>query len=174
MTISTATASASYTGNGATQIFPVPFYFLVDTDLKVSKKVAATGVVSVLTLNSDYTVSDAGDQAGGSITTLAVPASGDLLFIERNVSAVQETAYPVNSPFPAASHEKALDRLTMIAQQLRTADTYTLTRDPLSNAYDAGGNHRQCGRRSRPPRCPEPAAGAGPHHRGRRARVGRR
>lgn len=140
MTISTDTATAPYTGNGVTQIFPVPFYFLVDTDLKVSKKVAATGVVSVLTLNSDYTVSDAGNQAGGSITTLAVPASGDQLFIERNVDAVQETSYPENGIFPAASHEKALDRLTMLAQQILSKLTFGLFRDPLANTYDVGGN----------------------------------
>jgi hypothetical protein len=140
MTISSNTATASYAGNGVTQVFPVPFYFLADKDLKVSKKVAATGVVSVLTLNSDYTVSDAGNQAGGSITTLAVPASGDQLFIERNVDAVQETAYPANSPFPAASHEKALDRLTMLVQQLLTGLGFKLGKNALSTTYDVGGN----------------------------------
>lgn len=139
MTISTDTASASYTGNGVTQIFPVPFYFLVDTDLKVSRKVAATGVVSVLTLNSDYTVTGAGVQAGGSITTPVAPATGDQLFIERNVDAVQETAYPVNGIFPAASHEKALDRLTMLVQQILSKLTFGLFRDPLGGTYDAGG-----------------------------------
>lgn len=140
MTISTATASASYTGNGTTQIFPVPFYFLVDTDVKVSRKVATTGVISVLTLNSDYTLSGAGNQAGGSATLVTAPASGDLLFIERNVDLVQETAYPDNGIFPASSHEKALDRLTMITQQLATADVYTLTRDPLADYFDIDGN----------------------------------
>lgn len=140
MTVSSATANASYTGNGSTQIFPIPFYFLVDTDIKVSKKAAATGVISTLTLNSDYTLTGAGNQAGGSATLVVAPASGDQIFIERNVIAVQETAYPVNSTFPAASHEKALDRLTMLVQQLQTADEFTLTRDPLADFYDVGGS----------------------------------
>lgn len=140
MTISSDIASASYTGNGVTQIFPVPFYFLVNTDLKVSQKSAATGLVSVLTLNSAYTVSGAGNEAGGSITILTAPASGDQIFVERDVDAVQETAYPENGIFPAASHEQALDRLTMLVQQLETADDYTLMRNPLLGYYDVGGN----------------------------------
>jgi hypothetical protein len=139
MTISSNTASASYTGNGVTAIFPVPFYFLTDTDLKVSRR-TATGAESVLTLNSDYTVSDAGNQAGGSVTTIPALSAGDQLFIERNVDAVQETAYPTNGYFPAASHEKALDRLTMLAQQVLTALGFKLGRGPLDTSYDVGGN----------------------------------
>lgn len=139
MTISSNTASASYTGNGVTAIFPVPFYFLTDTDLKVSRRTAA-GVVSVLVLNSDYTVSDAGNQAGGSVTTIPALPAGDQLFIERNVAAVQETAYPDNGYFPASSHEKALDRLTMLAQQVLTALGFKLGRGPLDTSYDVGGN----------------------------------
>lgn len=142
MTISRNAASASYTGNGTTAIFPVPFYFLADADLKVTRKTAA-GVVSVLTLNSDYTVSGAGNQAGGSVTLVTAPLGGsppDQIFIERNVQAVQETEYPDNGIFPAASHEKALDRLTMLAQQLLTALGFKLGRGPLDTAYDVGGN----------------------------------
>lgn len=115
MTVNTSTSTASYTGNGSTAIFSVPFYFLADADLKVSKLTAA-GVSSVLALNSNYTVSDAGNKAGGSITTVPALPAGDKIFIERNVDAVQQTEYPVNSAFPAASHERALDRLTMLAQ----------------------------------------------------------
>lgn len=140
MTISTDTATASYTGNGTTQIFPIPFYFLVDTDIKVSQKVAATGVISVLTLNSDYTLAGAGNQAGGSATFVSAPASGDQIFVERNVDAVQETAYPENGIFPAASHERALDRLTMLVQQILSKLTFGLFRDPLAATYDVGGN----------------------------------
>jgi hypothetical protein len=139
MTINSATATASYTGNGTTAIFPVPFYFLTDEDLKVTRKTAA-GVVSVLTLNSGYSVSDAGNPQGGSITTIPALPLGDQIFIERNVSAVQETEYPPNGYFPAASHEKALDRLTMLVQQILSKLTFGLFRNPLTAAYDAGGN----------------------------------
>lgn len=147
MTISSTTAEASYNGNGVSHIFPVPFYFLVDTDVKISKKSGATGAVTVLTLNSDYTLTGAGNQAGGSANLIVAPAGNDpgtgnpdQILIERNVTAVQETAYPTNGIFPAESHEKALDRLTMLVQQLQTADGRTLTRGGLQTTYDLAGN----------------------------------
>jgi hypothetical protein len=140
MTVSTDTASASYTGNGSTTVFTVPFYFLVDADLKITKKSAATGAISTLVLNSDYTLTGSGDTGGGSAILAVAPASGDQLYIERNVTAVQQTAYPPNSPFPAASHEKALDRLTMLVQQILNKVTFGLFRNPLTSTYDVGGN----------------------------------
>lgn len=138
MTVNSATATASYTGNGSTTAFPVPFYFLVDTDLKVSRKPAGAPTSSVLTLNSDYTIAGAGNQLGGTLMMLTAPAANDQLFIERNVQAVQQTAYPENNRFPAASHEKALDRLTMLAQQLISKLSFGLFRDPLGATYDLG------------------------------------
>lgn len=140
MTVNSTTATASYTGNGVTQLFPIPFYFLLDTDLKVSKKVAVTGVTTVLALNSGYTVSGSGNPSGGTLTLLAVPANGDQIFIERNIAFVQQTAYPENNKFPSASHEKALDRDTMGLQQLDSKLSRALVRDPLGTTYDLGAN----------------------------------
>jgi len=140
MTVSSPIASATYTGNGSTQIFTVPFYFLVDGDVKISQKAATTGAVTVLALNSDFTLSGAGVTTGGTATLVVAPATGDTIYIERNVSEVQETAYPDNSPFPASSHERALDRLTMIAQQNTTAVGLKLGKGALDNFYDVGGN----------------------------------
>ena len=140
MTVNTSTAQAQYVGNGVSQTFAIPFYFLVDTDIKISKKTAATGAVSVLTLNSDYTLTGAGNGAGGSATLVVAPASGDQILIERNVVAVQQTAYPSNSVFPSASHEMALDRLTMLVQQLQVAGSRTLTRGGLATTYDLQNN----------------------------------
>ncbi len=120
--------------------FPVPFYWLVDTDIKVSQKAVATGVVTVLTLNSDYTLTGAGDEGGGSMTLAVAPLAGDSLYVERDVAVVQQTAYPTNGPFPASSHERALDRLTMIAQELKSTTGRALIRDPLGSVYDLGTN----------------------------------
>lgn len=140
MTVESATASASYTGNGSTTVFTVPFYFLVDTDLKVTRKSAATGLITTLVLNSDYTLTGAGSSGGGSLTTSPALPNLDEIYIERNVVAVQETAYPSNSPFPSASHERALDRLTMLVQQVKAAFGFALQKTPLGATYDAGGN----------------------------------
>lgn len=140
MTVNTSTSTASYIGNGVTVGFPVPFYWLVDTDIKVSQKSTATGVVTVLTLNSDYTLTGAGDEDGGSMTLAIAPPAGDSLYVERSVTIVQQTAYPTNGPFPASSHERALDRLTMIAQEQKSTQALALIRDPLGSTYDLGAN----------------------------------
>jgi hypothetical protein len=41
--------------------------------------------------------------------------------IVRNVPLTQQTDYQANDPFPAESHEEALDKLTMLTQQLQDA-----------------------------------------------------
>lgn len=126
MTVSSENRRADYNGDGATVAFPTGFRFLQDSDLKVIKTVIATGIESVLTLNSDYTVVGAGDDSGGTVTTNVAPASSEKLSILRSVSLTQETDYVENDEFPAESHEKALDKLTMISQQLQEVSDRTL------------------------------------------------
>ena len=112
MTVSTTTSRVEYAGNGATTAFSVPFYFLANADLKVYQ--AGT----LKTLTTHYTVSGAGTPAGGTVTFLSAPANGEDVVIFRDPALTQTTDYAPNDPFPAESHERALDRLTMIAQRL--------------------------------------------------------
>lgn len=120
MTVSSQTAKVSYAGNGSTKTFAVNFYFLADGDLRISKR-AANGTETTLVLTTNYTVSGAGNPSGGSITLTsgtAAPATGETITISRNVPLTQETDYQANDDFPAESHERALDKLTMEVQQL--------------------------------------------------------
>lgn len=125
MTVSSETAKVKYTGDGTTTTFPVPFYFLADAHLKVV--ILAANVETILTLNTDYTVSGAGNPAGGSITTTIAYGIYAQITIARNVPFTQETDYQPNDPFPAASHEEALDKLTMETQQLNEELSRSLT-----------------------------------------------
>jgi hypothetical protein len=79
------------------------------------------GTEAILDLNTDYIVTGAGNQNGGSLTTtFAVPIDWHLR-IERIVEPTQLTSYQEGDAFPALSHERALDKLTMLVQQaLRT------------------------------------------------------
>lgn len=120
MTVSSQTSRVDYAGDGVTTIFPVPFYFLEDSHLKVILSDDSTGAETVLVLNTGYTVTGAGVLAGGSITATTEPSVGFTLTILRSVPVTQETDYVPNDPFPAESHERALDKLTMIAQQTTT------------------------------------------------------
>lgn len=117
MTVSSTVSKVSYSGNGSTTTFTVSFYFLDNTHLKVIKR-SSLGVETTLTLTTDYTVTGAGVLSGGSITTTVAPALGETLVIVRNVPLTQEVDYQANDPFPAETHEKALDKLTMEVQQV--------------------------------------------------------
>lgn len=116
MTVSSTTSRVSYSGNGSTTAFAVSFYFLENTHLKVILR-AADGTETVMALTTHYTVSGAGNPAGGTVTMNTAPAAGTTLVIVRNVPLTQETDYQANDPFPAESHERALDKLTMEVQQ---------------------------------------------------------
>jgi hypothetical protein len=63
---------------------------------------------------------------------VAAPPTGTQLIIVRNVPATQETDYLANDPFPAESHERALDKLTMLVQQELTESDRAL-KIPLSS-----------------------------------------
>ncbi|MBK59438.1 MAG: hypothetical protein CML01_11620 [Pseudomonas sp.] len=117
MTVQTNTNVASFNGNGVTQIFPIAFKFNNDTDLVVLLVDDATGSASLLTLNSDYTVSGEGDEEGGLINVVVAPASGKRLKVTRVVDILQLTDLRNQGKFFAEIHEDALDLLTMIAQQ---------------------------------------------------------
>ncbi len=145
MTVSTTTARVSYAGNGSTVTFNVGFYFLADSHLKVTLR-AADGTETVKTLTTDYTVSGAGNPSGGSITLGTAPASGVTVVVTRNVPQTQLVDYQPNDPFPATTHEQALDQLTMEVQQLQEQVTRAIklstTNTMTSTEFTVGATNR--------------------------------
>jgi hypothetical protein len=125
MTVSSSTARVSYSGNGSTVDFAVGFYFLENSHLQVIIR-AANGTETVKTITTDYTVAGAGNPAGGTVTMLTAPVSGETLVVVRNVPLTQQTDYQANDPFPAETHEEALDKLTMLTQQLQDGLTRSI------------------------------------------------
>ena len=118
MSVATSTSTISYTGNNsAVTPYSVPFPFFDSSDLVVVKKLTATGEETALALSADYTVDGAGDSEGGSVVTaVAIPPTYTLT-IYREIPITQPTSYITADDFPAASHERALDRLTYLSQQ---------------------------------------------------------
>lgn len=116
MTVSTTTRRVAYNGNGSTTAFAVPFVFFGPTELQVIAR-ASDGTETVLAISTDYTVSG-GNGATGTVTAVTAPASGVSWTIIRNTARTQLTDYVPNDPFPAQTHERALDRLTAIAQEV--------------------------------------------------------
>lgn len=118
MTISTTESKISYNGNGTTTVFAFPYPFFQDSDLVVIR-VAANGTETTLALNTDYTVTGENTDNDGSVTCTTAPVSGSRLVIYRQIALTQETDYISGDAFPAETHERALDRLTLISQQLQ-------------------------------------------------------
>jgi hypothetical protein len=116
MTVSSTTTKNSYSGDGSTTTFAYTFKIFADADLTVILRSAA-GTETVQTLTTNYSVTNAGNANGGNVVFVTAPASGVTVVIRRNIAQTQTTDYTANDPFPAESHEDALDRLTFIAQQ---------------------------------------------------------
>jgi hypothetical protein len=118
MSVQSTILRADYAGNGLTKVFVVPFYFLDNDHVKILRTDLVTGAVATLTLDTDYTLDGVGSVYGGAATLATAPTTSQKLSVLRNVPYTQLYHYVENDPFPAASHEGALDQLTMEIQQL--------------------------------------------------------
>ncbi|SMG01075.1 glycosyl hydrolase family 28-related protein [Burkholderia singularis] len=120
MTVTSDFQEISYQTDGTTFHFPIPFYFLSDDHI-VAYAVAPDGAEHDLVHGTDFILSGAGNESGGSLTLLTPLAAGNLFTISRVVPITQESKYQQNDPFPSSTTEKALDKLTMIDQQHASA-----------------------------------------------------
>lgn len=130
MAITSTVNKLTYNGNGTQTVFPFSFKIFEETDIQVILT-QADGTEIPLALTTDYTVSAIRDDYtnGGNVTTtgsFSPPASGETLTLVRLMPLTQETDYTENDSFPAETHENALDKLTMIAQQLNEEITRNL------------------------------------------------
>ena len=126
MTVSTTDSRISYAGNGSTTPFSYPYLFLSETHLVVILVVDATGVETTQTLTTHYTTTGEGDAGGGTVTMVTAPANGETLVLSRATSLDQAIDYQSNDTFPADTHEGALDKLTLIAQDNATNNSRSL------------------------------------------------
>ena len=133
-TVSSTTTKAQYVLASQVQTLSVPFVFNLQTDLYVTD--SATSPVSVLTLNSDYSVAG-GSGATGSITTIAGGTgnvqSGDTITILRNVPFTQTTSYTSGGVFNPRLLEANLDKLTTAVQELGEISSRSLRFQPDEN-----------------------------------------
>jgi len=120
MTVSSTTTKNSYSGNASTTVFAYGFKIFDDDDITVIIRTDSTGAEATKTKTTHYTVSNVGNSSGGNVTFTSgnTPASGQTVVLIRNTARTQLTDYTPNDPFPADSHEDALDKLTLIVQEL--------------------------------------------------------
>jgi hypothetical protein len=129
MSISSETRRIQYTLSGSGQTLTVPFYFLAPLDLAVVR--TSANVDTTLTIVTDYTVANAGNPSGGTITLVAGTA-GDIITIYGIATQTQGTDLTNNGPLPAATLTQMVDRLTILSQQQELTLKRTV-RVPVSN-----------------------------------------
>jgi hypothetical protein len=138
MSVSTTTNRASFSGNGSTTAFSYPYKFLANGDLVVIVRVDATGVETTKTITTHYTVTGAGEDAGGTVTMVTAPATGETLIIYNDPALTQGIDLTENDNLPAETLERGLDRLTLITQRLDSRlDRTVRLSDGFSPTFDA-------------------------------------
>ncbi|HFI9533501.1 TPA: hypothetical protein ACQ7WR_002151 [Escherichia coli] len=155
MTVSTVVDHNDYTGNGVTTSFPYTFRIFKKTDLTVSV-IDLSENITVLVLDTDYTVTNAGGYNGGNVVLTSPLGDGWQISIARELEPTQETDLRNQGKFFAEVHEDAFDKLTMLIQQVGTRFNLALRKpSSIANWYDALNNYI---RNLKDPRDPQDAA----------------
>lgn len=156
----------AYTGAGTTNVFAYTFKIFVDSDITAIAKNTSTGTEYPLTVDTDFTVSGAGNSSGGNVTLIDLGqawidsngylASGYTLTLLRVRPLTQETDIRNQGAGYRSAIEDAFDHLVMIAQQVQddidrslklpASETGTITLPTEENraskflAFDADGD----------------------------------
>lgn len=113
MTVPAQTRIARYRGDGMSRAFPIPFRFLALSAVTVSLRALGgreTPVGAVISGGGGNT---------GTATLAVAPVAGVQVVIRGRQPIEQPDVYRPGDRFPARSHELALDRGTIIDQELR-------------------------------------------------------
>ena len=133
MTVLTDKTMIDYVGDGVTTVFAYDFPVLSSDDLEVY-------IDSVLESPSNYSVSGIGAE-DGDVTFTAAPAVSEDVRLKRVIDYTQLTDYRPYDPFPAETHETALDRIVMMIQQVASDSGFNVTsviEGLLMPVYSAG------------------------------------
>ena len=127
--LSSAAARNSYTGNGAVSDYDYDFKIFDRTHLAVYVR-DTDDAPTLLAIDTDYTVSDVGEESGGSISLVssgqAWLTGGNLtnnykIEILRSIPITQGTDFANQEDFYPETHEERFDYQTMIDQMLKDA-----------------------------------------------------
>ena len=122
MTISSSNRKAGpFTGNGVTTAFPFTFKVFTAADVLAVLAVTATGAETTQILTTNYTVTLNADQnanPGGTLTMLVPPATGRTLTLTSQVAPTQAVDLQNAGGFYPSVINTALDKATILIQQL--------------------------------------------------------
>ena len=103
-----------YTADGAQTVFTYPFPVFADADLDVYED------DTLKTPATDYTVSGAGNSAGGAVTFVAAPAAAVVVTLRRNIAIARTSDFQEGGDLRAKTLNDGLDYLTAAIQQVES------------------------------------------------------
>jgi len=115
MTVTTQVTQNEYTGGGGQTVFA--FTFVVLSPDQVRAWVNGISEPHTVSVNANQSTSP-----GGTVTFDVAPPNFSEVLLFRLVAPTQLTDYPIYTRFPAQEHEQALDKLTLLVQDLRRQD----------------------------------------------------
>ncbi len=124
MTVESQVIKARYEGNGVGREFPTQFAFLDEAHVRAVLRSPAPGAPAgvadaLLEPGRDYTLRGAGDPGGGTLEMAVAPAPGQTLTLYSDVPLTQERAWNNMDVIDTTEIERAHDKLTRIALQLK-------------------------------------------------------
>lgn len=129
MTITSTDTRIAYAGDGSSTAFALPWQFFGPDELRVYQ-VDSDQVETLLERGVHYSVTggagSAGTAATGTVVAATAPATGITWVIRRNTTPTQQILLPNAGPMPGPTVERALDRLTAIAQETQASLGRTL------------------------------------------------
>lgn len=146
MTVAAGYEPAVYSGDGVAVVFPFTWPLLAADHLVVER--TASGVTTTLVRGIDYLLTWVAPGLAGSVRAIYMdggtpvddpPALGETITLRRVMPVEQETNLRNQGPYLAETVERALDRQTMVAQQLAaTTEDHSTRIEDLENSLPAG------------------------------------
>ena len=117
MTITTAPVPLSFAGDDSTTAFPIPWKYFAKSHVIANLR-DTNDVEALQVITTNYTLTAAGVDSGGTLTMIVPPATGETLAIDLDPPNTQDSALPRGGPFPSVTVEDALDKLTQLVANL--------------------------------------------------------
>lgn len=112
-----------YTADGVETEYTYPFYIPTQEDIQVYVTLSGQPVdpeADILVLNVDYTVQDAGNDNGGTITLTTAAANDATVTLSRNVLIENTTEYADVRNFNGQNLDNDFQKIYLILQQLNS------------------------------------------------------
>lgn len=132
-TVSETYSPVKYTANSNLTSFSFTFKVFNATDLDVDLVNITSLNATNQTYGSNYTVALSTSTTGGYVNFTTAPASGNYVYISRNMNTTQTADIPSGGLFRESQIENALDRTVMLIQQQKEAIDRAILQNPYGN-----------------------------------------